>query len=442
MAALGLIREQAAAFFGEIRRIRGSDSRFEIDESEARKLGLRLDSSHSDINEIEPRRRGTQSYRGPGLALAAIEEVVKRAMRLIDAAELKDDLQRRFRNALTAQSQIERMLDLLGFVLRSTSPRLGFEVCVPLEQMAQKLLGSEKLLVLSSEWQLYTPFIKPRSYGRVDSSLRDFVFVGFPATESSNPLLLPLAGHELGHPLWQEQAEVPDSIPKRIESSVTTRVFAKALTNQDGRSGHWARARLQEAFCDALGVRLFGPAFCYAAAYLLGNRVEHQTPDVYLPLPKRVAFLEKAIERLKVPNRPGWARLFLDGDPKLKLSEVNRERLQTTSEAIDDIVIEHANDIIDFAGSYCSTHKLPIVSDDEIQTVKVSFDRLAPAPRPPSLPAILNAAWDCRMEKWPPQTEIENGDIQDERRWLGVLREAVLKTIQMLEYNELVTKSC
>jgi len=363
-------------------------------------------------------------------------------MHLIDAAELKDEPQRRFTNALTAQSQIERMLDLLGFVLRSTSPRLGFEVCVPLEKLAQKLLGSEKLLVLSSEWQLYSPFIKSRSYGRLDPSLRDFVFIGFPATESANPLLLPLAGHEFGHPLWQMQAEREGSIPRTIEERVTAKVLELALNNQNPSSGESARVRLQECFCDALGVRIFGPAFCYAAAYLLGNRVEHGVPWTYLPLPRRVEFLEKSIKRLGTPSRPGWSRLFQDGDPRFNFPERGAESQRLLSAKIDDIVFAQADEIIDFAGSHCSECNLPVVSDAEIRKVKVNFERMAPAPHPASLAAILNAAWDCRTEVWPPHKEASKVETDEERKSLSVLREVVLKTTQMLEYNELTASIC
>ena len=54
----------------------------------------------------------------------------------------------------------------------------------------------ETRLILSSEWD-YSPFM----YDQI-TDLPSFVFIGLPACESANPLLLPLAGHELGHSVW------------------------------------------------------------------------------------------------------------------------------------------------------------------------------------------------------------------------------------------------
>jgi hypothetical protein len=94
-------------------------------------------------------------------------------------------------------------LPLLGFVLRSTNVRNAFETFRPLLRMARQVLEpdtkeesrSTKLLI-SSEWD-YSPLTYPTI-----PNLPGFVFIGFPAPESGNPLVIPLAGHELGHAVW------------------------------------------------------------------------------------------------------------------------------------------------------------------------------------------------------------------------------------------------
>ena len=88
--------------------------------------------------------------------------------------------------------QLFRILPLLGFIVRSTSVRNSFEVFWPLLRLARQVLQTDAKLILSSEW-LYSPFYRP------SADLSDYVLLGFPASESSNPLLVPLAGHELGH---------------------------------------------------------------------------------------------------------------------------------------------------------------------------------------------------------------------------------------------------
>src|SRR4051812_25114337 len=43
----------------------------------------------------------------------------------------------------------------------------------------------------------------PFTYPFVFSELPNFVLIGLPASESDNPLIIPLAGHELGHSVWK-----------------------------------------------------------------------------------------------------------------------------------------------------------------------------------------------------------------------------------------------
>jgi hypothetical protein len=98
-------------------------------------------------------------------------------------------------------------MPLAGFLVRSTNVRNAFELYRPLLRLARDLLEPtvtpdqrRTRLVLSSEWE-YSPL----SYSELPD-LPGVVLIGLPAPESSNPLLVPLAGHELGHsPRWTLQ---------------------------------------------------------------------------------------------------------------------------------------------------------------------------------------------------------------------------------------------
>ena len=79
-------------------------------------------------------------------------------------------------------------LPFLGFILRSTNVRNAFEIYVPLQRLAWRILGPNVQLLLSSEWN-YSPFIFTQI-----PLLPRFVFIGIPAHESGNPLVAPLAG--------------------------------------------------------------------------------------------------------------------------------------------------------------------------------------------------------------------------------------------------------
>ena len=180
-------------------------------------------------------------------------------------------------------SYLFRYTPKLGFVLRSTNVRNAFEIYAPLLRIAQKLLGPDTKLVLSSEWK-YSPHIYLPT-----AELKDVALIGVPAFESSNPLLVPLAGHELGHNVWGNEnlvssfeadlkAHLLDGIRKikwadfnaycpiathtNLESDLfVQQAWVPALT--------FAKRQLEEVFCDMVGLRIFGQSYMLAFAYLV-----------------------------------------------------------------------------------------------------------------------------------------------------------------------------
>jgi hypothetical protein len=159
----------------------------------------------------------------------------------------------------------------LGFILRATNVRNAFELYAPVMRLARKLLGDGTKLLLSSEWD-YSPFVYLPT-----SDLPDCVLIGIPAFESANPLLISLAGHELGHNVWNEydlgkkfdgklRSEVLGAIrgtqwndfqtcfPHATHDNLTTDMFVQ----QTWLPAHaFAKRQLEEVFCDMMGLRLF-----------------------------------------------------------------------------------------------------------------------------------------------------------------------------------------
>lgn len=125
---------------------------------------------------------------------------------------------------------VESYLPLLGLILRSTNVRNAFEVHGPLLRLARWLVGVDTKLVVSSEWE-FSPF----EYNAIPP-LPDFVLIGLPASESSNGLLLPLSGHELGHAVWAKRglrAVFTPDIRQAILDAIAMRwpEFSKAYPN-------------------------------------------------------------------------------------------------------------------------------------------------------------------------------------------------------------------
>ena len=131
-------------------------------------------------------------------ALYKVESVFKELQQNLGKAEARGDNLLIRTICTRILEQIFRFLPVIGFILRSTNVRNAFEVHGPLLRMSKKLLGPETKLLVSSEWD-YSPYTyRPIPF------LEHFVFIGLPSTESSNPLVIPLAGHELGHSIWQQ----------------------------------------------------------------------------------------------------------------------------------------------------------------------------------------------------------------------------------------------
>jgi hypothetical protein len=188
----------------------------------------------------------------------------------------------------------------LGFILRSTNVRNAFEIYSPLLRLAKQLLGPDTKLLLSSEWD-YSPYILTAP------DLPEFVLIGVPAFESSNPLVMALSGHELGHNAWSRNllirkfgadidsevltalqgkywAEFQSFQPSAKKSDLTTNMFVRpawlpALA--------YSQRQLEELFCDAMGLRLFGEAFLHSFAYLLSPSVQGERFPYYPSVPRR-----------------------------------------------------------------------------------------------------------------------------------------------------------
>lgn len=141
---------------------------------------------------------------------------------------------------------------ILGFILRSTNVRNAFEAYSPLLRLARSLLGRDTKLILSSEWD-YSPFVYMPM-----TDLPGFVLIGLPAPESANPLLVPLAGHELGHWLWQAANLGRISPAKRSTSGRTASTADRARSASSANSSAPRRC-LKSWSLTSFTDGLFGP---------------------------------------------------------------------------------------------------------------------------------------------------------------------------------------
>jgi hypothetical protein len=275
---------------------------------------------------------------------------------------------------------------ILGIILRSTNARNSFEIFDPLLRIAKRLLGPETVLVLSSEWE-YAPFADPS----VIDQIPKYVFVGLPVMEAGNSLIIPLAGHELGHSVWR-QRKIDEVILEEIDSNLLeflcanedrTRELIGEIPKEgdvkqqlgdadaDWRETDWgAFARettqsvCQEIFCDFIGVRIFGSGFLYAFEYLIAPNMGGTDLASYPKLQDRALHLLYAAreENCQEPELPeGYALRFgeplaLSDEDHLAYSELELFLL----EACHDTSKRMVPRLLELARKICDTLREPL----------------------------------------------------------------------------------
>ena len=341
-------------------------------------------------------------------------------------------------------------LILLGFILRSTNVRNAFEVCRPMSRLARELLEPETTeaerrtkVVLSSEWQ-YSPI----TYSAVPY-LPGFVLIGLPASESDNPLLIPLAGHELGHALWTSracEAEFAEQIREQVIQSIsnhwgdyqeafpaitippeeiTVNLFALETWR---KASQWAMKQAEETFCDCVAIRLFGVSYLHAFAYLLAPKSSGKRRLNYPNLNVRARDLVRAASAYGLEPPGGYAEMF-DDQPVPDLTQGDSFQL-----SIADEVLSSTRDLLTGKAQLLVPKGFCLATPPkEISRILAAFGNVAPAQRIGQLADIVNAAWAAHHDThlWE-----DLPHIQSDRH--AVLRDLVLKNIEVLEIEQIL----
>jgi len=289
------------------------------------------------VDEIERLKQSEFPYTQPRDALELLASELRRRHSVLN--KLQPDAPVDAINEACSRSldELHAYVPLLGFILRSTNVRNAFEAYSPLLRLAQSTLEPNSKLIVSSEWE-YSPFVY-----RPIGSLPGFVLIGLPAPESSNPLLVPLAGHELGHSVWVNRG-LSQEFKERIEEGVlhelsTSRrkdyeeVFPHIQVEdpRDGKSARttlmlaytWALLQTEEIFCDFFGLRLFAESYLYAFTYLISPGRAGSRSTNYPNIKQRVCYLGKAAEARGISVPVGFQSAFIQQDePDEKASKL------------------------------------------------------------------------------------------------------------------------
>ncbi len=349
-------------------------------------------------------------------------------------------------------TDIDLYLPLLGFILRSTDVRNPFEIYGPILRLVNTILNTNTNpvssdnneenrihLILSSEWN-YSPLI----YSGIPE-LPGFLFIGLPVFESSNPLLIPLIGHEMGHLIWnmknkdalsrKAQHYVLESIINRWDdysrlygltekSQLTDDIFGRETWQHALK---WALEQTKEIYCDFIGLSIFGYSFLCAFAYLLSPRFSGSRSELYPNLKERAEYLTLAAEKYDIKIPADYLEMF-ENFSGPSSSEKDMLLLTVADEAVQKIVPELIHQVDEFIRST----KIILPSKEERDRIYKRFLRVIPAEQCKSIADILNAAWKAyeQPDFWKDKPQMANNRDK-------VLKELVLKNIEIFEIEQI-----
>lgn len=413
------------------------------------------------MNLLEYTKERVRAFLGEADRLAEVEFPYWHSRAVVDQLQVLFNTKLTRLNAFAATSHpsvvaqecritliaLYQYLPLLGFVLRSTNVRNAFEVFGPFLRMAGDILepgvdrkSRQTKLLLSSEW-----WYSPLTY-RPMSDLPNFIFIGLPAPESSNPLLLPLAGHELGHSVWARyklsqsfNARVEDEVVKAIQArfadyqklfgigitpaDLTTNLFARETWRL---AAEWCLSQAEESFCDFIGIRIFGASYLHAFAYLLAPSFGTRAIE-YPGIETRVQNLVNAATQFGVSYSALFPTLF-DHDALPTLSDADTFRLEIADRALAQLV----GDLLVEADSRVTTAGIISSTDAEAMKVLKRIRQVVPAEECKTIADILNGAWLASED---PDLWKQYPGMAD--RKLSVLKELVLKNLEIFEIEQI-----
>jgi hypothetical protein len=373
-------------------------------------------------------------------ALSKFRDVFAKLDKKLDrAVALKDKVAER-QLAHNVSVKVYQSLPLLGFILRSTNVRNAFELLDPLQNIADAVLQGKPQLLLSSEWD-YVPFAYPQSL----EDIKSFVLIGMPASEAASALLLPLAGHELGHAVWRNRgiggsanAKIQASYESAFDRPVNLKEFKKQFPEYDpedivynqllpeaiSRTAKYAAFQAEELFCDIFAYALFGESYLHAFAYILAPGSGVAPGSRYPSHKKRIDVLRQVAtkEGVTLPEfgSLGLTDQELGGDPRerflLKMAALSVDEVIETLWTIVNSLVVEAN----------VRRPNPANMARHLHEIRMGI----PAHDPACLGDIINAGWTYFHE-------VQSGKIDSKSigECYDSLNEIMLKTIEVLEFR-------
>lgn len=396
----------------------------------------------SVLEQVQQLQSSEFPYEEPKAALVLLKDMYKSDLARLAQIDEATDIQIRQQACAHANARIARYYKVMGFILRSTNVRNAFEIYDPLLQICRLIYGADAKLIVSSEWE-FSPF----TYPAVTDDLPNLMFIGLPSTEAGNSLIIPLAGHEIGHSIWRKKngrSAALSSLDKNLQqvlvnaydsnwkdfqktfkianpaTDLLTDLFLRNIWTQ---SYKLASRQVEELFCDIVGLRIFGESFLYSFLYLIAPNIGDRAPH-YPALAARVGVLIEACNVFKIEQPANFQSYFLDPPKRIPSGdELVLKMADLSSQALTTDLIKAVKDLVDASG-------LPLPSKDERDRIVKQFCALSPSSSTKALGDIVNAGWKLRLD-WQLWSKF---NFNDKAR-LDVLNDLVFKTMEVMEFE-------
>ena len=377
-------------------------------------------------------------------SLTALRILASRTSTAITNVETSESLSPVVRNQILrdVNFHIMRSTYIIGVITRSNSIRNPFEMYTPFLRICKSLLDENANLILSSEWQ-YIPFTHPQNL----SELPSFVVIGMPASESDNVLVFPVAGHELGHSVWQK-LDVRKSISnacsnhndiifseRRDKIEVAFPDIKNADFDQDmfvqyikSTVFNSALAQLEEYFSDFIGLILFGEGYLHAFEYLIGPQLGGIRSSEYPEIKDRTKILESYANKIGIAVSHYSDRFLPDQPPKSP-----QDLILQLADAVTNVMIKDVFEIAsDHVMHQVATDKLVLPSLAATEAALGAFERGIPYEGKATIGDLINAAWKrFNLQALKPFVKYNgNRRIEDE------LADLVMKSVEMQELRD------
>ena len=394
------------------------------------------------LKQIRDLKSSDFAYADSQEALTKLEKIFEASLSRLDQLPRNASKQSRISACTHSNLQVARFLPILGFVLRSTNVRNSFELYWPLTLILRTFLGGDAKIVLSSEWDF-----SPLTYDLYFPELADFVLIGLPVSESGNALLVPLAGHEIGHSVWRRR-DLEDNIKSELRERILSQfqsnwikfseIFGDAnvedietdifLNEIWSISFGYAIRQCEEVFCDVFGLRLFGTAYLHAFSYLLAPYSGEERSPKYPDMPSRAKFLEQAALHFGFDVPENYHESFDDKEQNLhKADKFIQQRADKATEKMIPRILQEIDIMMEEL-------KVPRIRQEDVEACVRAFQTGVPTDKASDLAAIINGGWTVYIK------QLESSANGGEEFSLSGLNELVLKSIEVMEFEESDTR--